>query len=390
MILKQLNCAGYLRLSKDDGEGESASIKNQRRIIMEFAKENGLEIIKEYCDDGFSGTNFDRPGFKALVEDIKKERINVVIVKDLSRLGRDYIETGKFTEKFFPENGVRFIAVNDGIDTDCPMNDLAPFRNVINEMYARDTSRKIRSALYSRMKSGIFVGSASPYGYECKNGVLVKGEKAQVVEFIFKKVTEGNSAQKTAEILNLTGELSPLDYRSYKTGREVRNYGWSASTVRKIIKNPVYKGVLVQGKTRKPTFKSEGSKNVPDEMRFVTLNAHEKIISDEVFEMANRLVSINRNSLENNPLAGFLFCAKCGAEIKRITPFAVCENNCLEGTRITKQVLIRKVNEIIRTDFSKLSLGKRGEIVENITVGKNSVTVKLRNSDVLKANKNKL
>ncbi len=156
----------YMRLSKDDGQSESVGISAQRRILKAYSKEHGFEIEDEYIDDGFSGTNFERPAFKRMIKDIEQKRINLVLTKDLSRLGRNYIAAGEYTEIYFPGKGVRYIAVSDGYDSASPNDDIAPFRHVVNEMYARDISRKIRSSLYARMKDGVYIGNFAPYGYE--------------------------------------------------------------------------------------------------------------------------------------------------------------------------------------------------------------------------------
>ena len=157
----------YLRLSRDDDNpGESESIQNQRSLLKAYAEQEGFSVVGEYVDDGWSGTSFDRPRFQAMLRDMEQHRFEVVLVKDLSRLGRDYIQTGRYLELVFPEHGVRLIAVGDGIDTARADTDLAPFRNVINEMYARDTSRKIRGALHAKMQAGKFIGNFAPYGYQ--------------------------------------------------------------------------------------------------------------------------------------------------------------------------------------------------------------------------------
>ena len=159
----------YMRLSKDDGQRESSGIESQRLLLRDFAKRENIEVFDEYVDDGYSGTSYDRPAFGRLLTDIEEKRINTVIVKDMSRLGRNYIVTGELTEVYFPEHFVRFIAINDGYDSKFGNDDMAPFRHVVNEMYARDISRKIRSALYAKMKEGQYIGSFAPYGYRKSN-----------------------------------------------------------------------------------------------------------------------------------------------------------------------------------------------------------------------------
>ena len=200
----------YLRLSKDDeGQGESGSIHSQRCMLLAYAKERGFAVCGEYVDDGYSGTTFQRPGFQRLLEDIERGLVDLVLTKDLSRLGRDYIQVGQYTELYFPIKGVRFIAVNDGYDSAGPWRDLAPFQNLVNEMYARDASRKIRSALYSRMGEGEFVGPRAPYGY-CRDPQnrhrLVPDEPAAgVVRELFRRSAQGATPGELARELTALG-----------------------------------------------------------------------------------------------------------------------------------------------------------------------------------------
>ena len=177
----------YMRLSKDDCScDESSSIITQRKMLRSFAKENAFKVVDEYIDDGWSGTNFDRPNFKRMIQDIEDKKLNLVITKDLSRLGRDYITTGQYTEIYFPSKKVRFIAINDGYDSANKYTDIAPFKNVINEMYARDTSQKIKSSFIAKMKEGNFIGNFPPYGYikdpSNKNHLLVNPETSDIVK----------------------------------------------------------------------------------------------------------------------------------------------------------------------------------------------------------------
>ena len=194
----------YMRLSREDGENESASITTQRKMLTAFAKENNFIIYDEYIDDGYTGTNFDRPSFNRMINDIEENKINTVITKDLSRLGRDYITAGQYTEVYFPQKQVRYIAINDGYDSENAVNnDIAPFKNVINEMYARDISKKIRSSFTVKMKEGNYIGNFAPYGYckdtENKNHFLINEETAPIVKEIFYMASKGH---KPADIRN--------------------------------------------------------------------------------------------------------------------------------------------------------------------------------------------
>lgn len=276
-----------MRLSKDDGKSESAGIESQRLLLRRYAAERGYDITEEYVDDGYSGTRYDRPEFLRMQSDIEKGRINMVITKDLSRLGRNYIATGELTETYFPQYGVRFIAINDGYDSDTGGDDMAPFRHVVNEMYARDISRKIRTALYAKMEEGQYIGSFAPYGYrkdpENKNRLLIEEESACVVRWIFSLRTRGISASKTAEILNKMAIPIPLDHRLIQQGKEGIRREWRTSSVHKILRNQTYLGYTVQAKSRKINFRSSSSSPRPKELWIVSKNTHESLVCEETF-----------------------------------------------------------------------------------------------------------
>lgn len=277
-----------MRLSKEDGKKDSGSIGSQREILRGFAEEKGFEIFGEYIDEGFSGTNFERPAFKKMLADAEEGKINLIITKDLSRLGRDYISAGQFTEIIFPSKGIRYIAVTDGYDSEESPGDFIPFKNIVNEMYARDISRKIRSAFEARMKSGDFIGPFAPFGYrrcpENRHKLITDGKTAEIVKRIFSESAEGRTPKEICRKLDSEGIPTPLDFR--KDLPKSRN--WNSATVLKILKNPVYLGHLEQGKTAKISFKSKISVNVPPEKRFFSKNAHEAIVDEETFKKANR------------------------------------------------------------------------------------------------------
>ena len=291
----------YMRLSKDDGQSESVGISAQRRILKAYSKEHGFEIEDEYIDDGFSGTNFERPAFKRMIKDIEQKRINLVLTKDLSRLGRNYIAAGEYTEIYFPGKGVRYIAVSDGYDSASPNDDIAPFRHVVNEMYARDISRKIRSSLYARMKDGVYIGNFAPYGYEKapddKGRLVIDHAVFEAVRAIFSLAANGCTTRSIAEFLNESKTLCPLVYRCQKYGLDIRNYtsfknrGWTSSTVRKIIRNEVYIGNTVQHKTVKPSFKLKTSLINPSGDWIRVEGTREAIIDRETFIQAQNSLS---------------------------------------------------------------------------------------------------
>ena len=277
----------YMRLSKDDGRDESLGIEGQRLLLREKAKSEGIRIYDEYVDDGYSGTRADRPALLRMLKDIELGRVNTVLVKDMSRLGRDHIATGELTEVYFPRMGVRFISVNDGCDSERGDDDMTPFRHVINEMYARDISKKIRSSLYAKMREGKYIGSFAPYGYKkCesdKGRLVLDAAAADVVKQIFMLRSMGKSGREIAEVLNGMAIPVPLDYRRLCDGRASAGLRWSASGVCKILRNPVYVGDTVQGKNKKPTLKSQRSYSMPREKWIVVENTHEPIISREMF-----------------------------------------------------------------------------------------------------------
>ncbi len=277
----------YMRLSREDGDGEGGSIKSQRLMLRAFAGDEKIDVIDEYVDDGYSGTSYDRPEFKRMIEDIESKKINTVIVKDMSRLGRDYISTGELTDVYFPEHFVRFIAINDGYDSMKGSDDMAPFRHVINEMYARDISKKIRSSLYAKMRDGQYIGSFAPYGYtksrSDKNKLVVDPVSSAVVKLIFEMRASGKTVKNIVEKLNDNKILVPLDYRNMSKKREIKGTKWTESGVCKILRNQVYIGHTVQGKSIKPSMRSKRSfpKNKKDWI--VVKNTHEGIVPEELF-----------------------------------------------------------------------------------------------------------
>lgn len=319
------SAALYMRLSKDDeGTAESASISAQRKLLRSYARENGFSIYSEYVDDGYSGTSFTRPAWSRLLEDIEARHVNMVITKDLSRLGRNYIMTGQFTEVYFPGKGVRYIAINDGYDSENQWNDIAPFKNIVNEMYARDTSRKIRSTLQTKIKEGAFIGNFAPYGYqkdpEDKNHLLIDPVAASVVREIFKKAEKGEAPSRIAENLNNREVLTPAMYRCARlpylnADNYSRRKEWTSGAVCKILANQVYLGHMVQGKTAKASFKSGITLQKPRKDWVVVKNRHEPIISQEVFDRVRKRSVSRRNpavSGFSNLFSGTAVCADCG------------------------------------------------------------------------------
>ena len=314
----------YCRLSKDDDQqGESASIITQRAILSTFCREQGYEIYDVYVDDGYSGLNFERPDFQRLLADIGSGKVNLVLTKDLSRLGRDYIMTGYYSEIFFPSKGVRYIALNDNYDSNNPENDIAPFKNILNEMYARDISRKVKSAKRQQAKDGKVIGSLAPYGYLIKeHKLIVDPEAAKVVQHIFKLASMGLGEVEICKQLELQqintpgyfNELRGKINSSYYREKQ-QPYRWNSRTVHKILNDQVYLGNLITLKTETVNYKTKQRITTPPERQFVTLGAHEAIITQELFEKAKlaRQHHICPASYHReNIFRGLLFCDCCG------------------------------------------------------------------------------
>ena len=315
----------YMRLSKDDdGAAESASIITQRKMLRSYAAEHGYVVFDEYVDDGWSGTNFDRPDFKRMIADIEAKKVNMVITKDLSRLGRDYITAGQYTEIYFPSKGVRYIAIHDGYDSDSPYSDIAPFKNVINEMYARDTSKKIRSAFATKMRDGAYIAAFAPYGYQKdpvdKNHLVVDRQSGQVVKRIFRMAAEGAPPAEIARSLNERGIPPPAVYRCMThDGLDVNAYSkrqeWTSATITKMLRNVVYLGHIAQGKTTKISFKSHLTLSNPRDEWIVVENTHEALVDQETFDLVRRRTmarTCEKKGTFYNLFSGIAKCADCG------------------------------------------------------------------------------
>ncbi|MCQ4636962.1 recombinase family protein [Anaerovorax odorimutans] len=326
------SAALYMRLSKDDegSAGESASITNQRKLLRAYAREHNYKIYDEYIDDGISGTTFHRPAFSRMIQDIEQQKINMVITKDLSRLGRDYILAGQYTELYFPAKQVRYIAINDGYDSESPYTDIVPFKNVINEMYARDTSKKIRSAFETRMMEGSFVGPKAPYGYkrdpQDKYHLVIDEPAARVVREIFKAAAEGVLPKHIAENLNKRGVMPPSVYRcSNNPNLKIEDFSkrqeWVSATITKMVRNVVYLGHMVQGKTRKLSFKSNMTLNKPRDEWYIVENTHESLVSRETFDMAakrSQQRTCKAKGKFSNVFSGIAKCADCGRNMSTV------------------------------------------------------------------------
>ena len=327
---KKIYIAGlYLRLSKDDEtKGESVSIGTQRAILTEYCHSHQYVIYKEYIDDGYSGLNFDRPGFRELLEDVEHGVINLVITKDLSRLGRDYIMTGYYSEIFFQTKGVRYIAIADDVDSLKGHNEIAPFKNILNDMYATDISKKVKHAKHQRAKQGLFIASQAPYGYQKdpnnRNRLIVDSEAAETVRLIFSLGAQGYGAVSIASELKKRKILTPSAYKyfqgdqrfaRYPAVSDGRHYDWSPGTIGGILRNRVYLGELISLKTEVISCKTKQQAVVPPERRIITPDAHEALITPAMYEQA-RMARENHTCVANiqrdNVFRGKLFCECCG------------------------------------------------------------------------------
>lgn len=327
---KVYRAAAYCRLSKDDGtENESASIATQKAIIRAYIKEQGWLLADTYVDDGFSGVNFERPSFKRMIADIEKGKIDCVITKDLSRLGRNYLDCGLYQEVFFPEHGVRYIAINDGVDTENRKGmDITPFRNILNEMYAADISMKVKSACHARFLDGNFRGAAAPFGYKKDPGnhnrLVVDEEAAAIVRKIYDLALAGNGVHRIRNYLTEHGIPRPSTYASehgvagydWLQEDEDKRCHWTDNAVRMILRSPTYAGNLCGYKRVSVGMKSNKRLcRTPDEWEVVQ-DTHEGIVSQAVFDRVQEMMnSRNTNSGHRNPdnlFAEIVKCADCG------------------------------------------------------------------------------
>ena len=321
---QQLITALYPRLSNEDElQGESNSISNQKRILETYAKQNGFSNLRWYTDDGYSGANFQRPGFQAMLADIEAGKVGTVIVKDMSRLGRNYLQVGMYTEMIFPQKGVRFIAINDGVDSAQGENDFAPLRNIFNEWLVRDTSKKIKAVKRSKGMSGKPITSKPVYGYlmDEDENFIIDEEAAPVVRQIYSLCLAGNGPTKIARMLTEQQIPTPgtLEYRRtgstrrYHPGYECK---WATNTVVHLLENREYTGCLVNFKTEKPSYKLKHSIENPPEKQAVFENHHEPIIDRETWERVQELRKQRKRPNRYDEVglfSGILFCADCGS-----------------------------------------------------------------------------
>ncbi len=377
---KKWMAAGYTRLSKEDGDKEeSDSINNQKVLVQRYAENYPeLHLARYYSDDGYTGVNFNRPGFREMMDDIKDGQVNCIIVKDLSRFGRNYIETGRYIERIFPALGIRFIAVNDNYDSlyNNSSSDhlLLPFMNLINDAYSRDISIKVRSNLDVKRRQGDYVGPSVPYGYRRsetdKNKLAVDEPAANIVRYIFAKKIEGLSNLQISALLNEMKVPTPIRYKQ-ENGTRAQNpfqiYStpkWYGTTVRRILENEVYTGTLLQGKTYRPNYKIRKPVPRPQKDWFRKEDAHEAVISRRDFDLVQSILDTDTHQSACQetiyPFSGLVVCGNCGQSCSRKQTvkknknyfyygcFLPNHNTCCKGFCINESWLAQTVSDTLR------------------------------------------
>lgn len=384
----------YYRLSVEEAnEGESSSIKNQRSIVRQYCEDHGITIVSEFVDDGYSGSNFDRPGFNSMLAHLNEGLANMVITKDLSRLGRDMTESSHYAETYFPEHGVHYLAISDNFDSD-EINLMAPFQFAMNDVYLRDTSRKIKQVLNQKMNKGEYC-ACPPFGYmkDPRNGgkLIPDPMTAPIVQKIFALAESGRSAHAIANILSDEGCITPLKYRVLYRDRFSEKGAaraadrWNHTTVKRILKNQVYLGHTLLGKTKKASLKSKKKVNVPQEEWHITKNTHMPLVTQEQFDKAQYYMGMNTKSWRENEKCrssifnGITFCANCGGAMcsagsvykgeREKYWYLSCnnipkrsKNHCEHGARIKYSDLL----EIVKNDLNQL-ISLSDEDIKEIT-----------------------
>ena len=367
----------YIRLSKEDeSEGPSASVTNQKSLLREFVRQHHLSVYDTYVDDGWSGTNFDRPEFQRMIGDIEAKKVNMVITKDLSRLGRDYIMTGHYMERYFPEKHVRYISLLDGIDTgvESTANDITPFRAIMNDMYAKDISKKIKSVKRDKQREGQFIGGKPVYGYKLhpteKNKIVIDEEVAPMVRRIFGMALDGMSCRQIASRLNAECVPTPAAYAGLPVAKPGPYTGlWSSERISDMLQNETYIGNMVQGRSVKISYKSKKCLKQAKENWVVVEGTHEPLIDPETFQKVRMLVNSRKHTRSRTYdflLKGLIFCHECGYPLavinrknaagedvlyfvcrtyQRFTKAGVCTCHTIKEKTVTDAV-IAKVREV--------------------------------------------
>ena len=367
----------YIRLSKEDeNEGPSQSVQNQESLLREFVEQHRLSVFDTYVDDGWSGTSFDRPSFQRMIGDIETKKVNMVITKDLSRLGRDYIMTGHYMERYFPEHRVRYISLLDGIDTgvDSTANDITPFRAIMNDMYAKDISKKIKSVKRDKQRKGQFIGGKPVYGYKMhpteKNKIVIDEEVAPIVRRIFALALSGMSCRNIAALLNQEGVPTPATYANLPVAKPGPYTGlWSSERISDMLQNETYIGNMVQGRSVKISYKSKKCLKQDPANWVVVEGTHDPLVDRETFQKVRMLVNSRKHTRSRTYdflLKGLIFCHECGYPMavinrknargedvlyfvcrtyQRFTKAGVCSCHSIKEKTVTDAV-IAKVREV--------------------------------------------
>lgn len=366
----------YCRLScDDDNEGESLSIENQKKLLTQYADEKGFLNTRFYVDDGISGTTFERDGFKAMLNDVQNGEVKTVIVKDMSRFGRDYIQVGMYTEILFPQNNVRFIAINDSYDSANGDNDFIPFKNIMNEWYAKDTSKKIKAVNRAKARAGEHLTSNVPYGYiknpDNPKQWIIDEEAAEVVREIFQLYLQGMNTNQISVSLSSRQILVPTAYKSIhgivnRKFTDETKFLWNGGTITRILENGSYVGNTVNGKSMRKSFKIKKRINVSQEEWQIVPNTQEAIIDCETWNLVQKIRQGRRRNVKHNHqipvLSGHLFCADCGRKLYYVKPPEQAEYYCCSGYRkrthsctghhiradVVEQILIRQINDVMK------------------------------------------
>ena len=373
------HAALYIRLSKEDeSEGPSQSVQNQESLLREFVQQHRLTVFDTYVDDGWSGTNFDRPSFQRLIADIEAKKVNMVITKDLSRLGRDYIMTGHYMERYFPEHRVRYISLLDGIDTgvDSTANDITPFRAIMNDMYAKDISKKIKSVKRDKQRKGQFIGGKPVYGYKMhpteKNKIVIDEKVAPIVRRIFALALDGISSRNIAVLLNREGIPTPAAYANLPVAKPGPYTGlWSSERISEMLQNETYIGNMVQGRSVKISYKSKKCLKQDPANWVVVEGTHEPLVDAESFHRVRMLLNSRKHTRSRTYdflLKGLIFCHECGYPLavinrkntrgedvlyfvcrtyQRFTKAGVCTCHSIKEKTVTDAVIAR-VQEVCR------------------------------------------
>jgi site-specific DNA recombinase len=363
------NIAIYLRLSREDEDKgiQSQSITNQKDFLTSYVSENGWVIQETYIDDGYSGLNFDRPDFMRMIRDIESDKINMVITKDLSRLGRDYILTGHYVERYFPKNNVRYIAVNDSVDTgnDSSGNDMLPFKSVMNDMYAKDISKKVRTALMTKKRKGDFIGSIPPFGYKKdpinKNKLLIDSETSPYVSKMFELCLSGITLLGIANELTKQGIPTPSQSKNLTHTQKRFSGVWNEAIVKRILTSETYIGNLTQNRSRSISYKLNKKINLPREDWVIVQGTHEAIINKDDFETVALILSKRsyqakeRSTNVAHLLTGLVFCGDCDSPMsfvresesrtyltcstwRRHSKLGLCTSHCIREDYVEAQI----------------------------------------------------